>query len=420
MSERGEKRKSRVVVAAVFGLELGLLTWGVYVFVELVVGGAARNLPNVGQLAVILGAVVLIYLMYLKKETAAAEGRVVGEKYRTGALLEALPAAAMMIDAAGTVLAANPRAAKLLGVDELELSAAAAEEVPGGELGAKLAAGGSGSFEAATAGGRRLRCTATPIGGEGDSAVRLVLLEAPVERAPEPAPAGEDGRSLVRQCAETVAPVLQRSSDHLADLAVRVRMSSPHEAGRAGQLAGVAVRLLQAARRIRLAQQLVLIRGGELKPALRPEEFDLVAAVREVTGRLKSLCAATGVELAVELPEEELRVSADRARLVLTLRDLVEVCLAMTAPGGRVAVRAAGGEGEVEVSVTDNGMGMSSGELEEIFSAAGSPPVQEDYTGGIRDGLFVAKELMEACGGQLWAESAQGRGTRFNLRLPTT
>jgi signal transduction histidine kinase len=63
---------------------------------------------------------------------------------------------------------------------------------------------------------------------------------------------------------------------------------------------------------------------------------------------------------------------------------------------------------------------MSREELEGLFSTAGEPPVHQDYTGGIRDGLFVAKEIMEAAGGQLWAESAEGKGTRFNLRIPTS
>ena len=246
----------------------------------------------------------------------------------------------------------------------------------------------------------------------------LAVLQEPETAGEAPGDACEDTRGLVRRCAETVAPVLERSSDHLASLAGAARAASPHEAARAAQLSGVAVRLLQAARRIRLAQQVVLIQHGELKPALASESFDCVAAVRGVLGRLKSLFAATGVDLASELPGEAVEVLADRERVALVVRDLLEVCLAMTAAGGKVTVGVSAGEGDAEITVTDTGCGMSREELEGLFSTEGQPPVHEDYTGGIRDGLFVAKEIMEACGGQLWAESAPGKGTRFNLRIP--
>jgi signal transduction histidine kinase len=223
---------------------------------------------------------------------------------------------------------------------------------------------------------------------------------------------------LVRRCFETVAPVLERSSDHLASLAANARLASPHEAGRAAQLAGVAVRLLQAARRIRLAQQLALIESGRLRKSLRPERFDLAAAVGEVVRRLKSLFAATGVDLACPAVETPTEVVADRERVLLVIRDLLEVCLAMTAAGGRVEVALAPAGDGAELTVSDTGVGMTRQELAGIFSSSGSPPVHEDYTGGIRDGLFVAREVVEACGGHMRAESVSGRGTRFSVVLP--
>jgi PAS domain-containing protein len=412
-------KKSRLMLAGVLGLEIGLLGLGIYTFLELREKGL--NPVNTGQLLVLGAAMIFIYLMYLKSETMRAEQKVVGEKYRTGALLEAMPVPAMMLSAGGVVLGVNASAAELLGVDELELLTADLTETPGGELGKRLASGGAGSFEAETAAGRRLRCTSSPIAGAGESAASLVILEGfrTEESREKGKGASEEVRNLVRQCAETVAPVLERSSDHLASLATHSRMSSPHEAGRAAQLSGVAVRLLQAARRIRLAQQLTLIQNGELKATLSPEAFDCAAAARDTAERMKSVFAATGVDLDVELPEEPVQVNADRGRFSLALRDLLEVCLAMTSSGDKVNLKVVGAEGEAEITVTDTGLGMSREELDSLFSTSGGAPVHENYTGGIRDGLFVAKEIMEASGGQLWAESAPGKGTRFNLRMPT-
>jgi signal transduction histidine kinase len=413
------KPRSRILLAAVLGLELGLLSWGVYVFVGLVTTKGIRAI-SLGQLLVLLTAMILLYLLYLKMEKRAVEERVVGEKFRTGALLEALPVAAMLLDGDGTILAANPRAAEILGVDELALSGAAVAEAVAGDLGRRLAEGAAGSFLCAAPDGRQLRCTASPVGGAGGAAaVRLVVIEpGAAAGAAQPAAPAARPAPLVGGFLGDVASLLERTGNHLAMLAGAARASSPHEASRAAQLGGVALRLAQAARRIRLAREMELLAAGKLAESLRPEELDCAALVRAVAGRVDSLFSAAGVDLTVEAPGEKLAVKADRERIELVLRDLLEVALAMTSAGGRVTLRAAAGSGEVEVSVTDNGCGMDRGQLDAIFSPDGQPPVQEAYTGGIRDGLQVAREVMQASGGQLWAESAPGRGTRFNLRIP--
>ena len=90
------KPRNRVVLAAVLGLELGLLAWGIYVLVGLFEKGIRP--VNLWQLVLLLAAMVVIYLLYLKKEKEQVEDRVVGEKFRTGALLDALPLPAMMLD----------------------------------------------------------------------------------------------------------------------------------------------------------------------------------------------------------------------------------------------------------------------------------------------------------------------------------
>jgi signal transduction histidine kinase len=364
---------------------------------------------------------IVIYLLFLKKEKEKADDVIVNEKFRTGALLDVMPVPAMLIGPDGDVLGSNPKAAEILEVDELDLTAVGAAEVPGGELGRKLASGGSGSFEAETARGIRLRCTSSPVGGVQGNETHLVVLEKAALRGERTAimKKAEQARDLVRECAETVVPVLERSSDHVAKLAGAARAASPHEAARAAQLCGVAVRLLQAARRIRLAQELVMIQHDELKSSLTRSKFDYVALAADTVQRMKSLFAAADVAIQTRLPDQALEITSDRARMGLVLRDLLEVSLAMTSPGSNVTLEVSGGDSEIEATVTDNGLGMSQEELESLFSRSGSPPVQDDYTGGIRDGLYVAKEILESAGGQLWAESAPGKGTRFNLRIPT-
>lgn len=421
------KRRNRVVLAAVLGLEVGLLAWGVVVFVGLVFRGQ-RIMDRAWQLPILAGAMILIYILYLKKEREQVQELVVGEKVRTGALLEALPAAAMLVDGAGTVLAANSRAAAALGVEELRLIGSGVAEAVGGDLGGRLAAGSAGSFVAESPAGGRLRCTATPVetGREEQRRTRLVILEpagggepARSEGATAAAPAGAGAASAADKALRGVVELLERTGEHLARLSAAERCDgSPGGLERGASLAGVAVRLSQAARRVRLAGEFELILGGRLKAALARERFDLCATAREVVGSVQPLFVATGIDLAAEVPAEPLAAESDARRVKLVLRDLLEASLAMTAPGGRVALRLARGEGEAELEVSDNGCGVAREAMEALFEATGSAPVQEVYSGGIRDGLFAAREIVEACGGRLWAESAPGRGTRFSLRLP--
>ena len=179
-----QRRRSRLLLAAVLGLEVGMLSLGVFLIYELLSTRRGVKLLNLWQMAVLAGAMVMVYLMYLKKEKQKVEDLVVDEKSRTGALLDALPVAAMLLDEAGSVLAANSPAARLLGVDELELAAAEVREAVGGDLGRRLASGATGKFTAAARRGRRLQCVATPTGQTEEERARLVILEEVGEDPP--------------------------------------------------------------------------------------------------------------------------------------------------------------------------------------------------------------------------------------------
>jgi signal transduction histidine kinase len=109
------------------------------------------------------------------------------------------------------------------------------------------------------------------------------------------------------------------------------------------------------------------------------------------------------------------------------LRNLVENALRYTPAGGRVELQAQPAEGStVRVTVRDTGAGIPPGDLERVFDrfyrgdaartrgAAGEGTVGS----GAGLGLAIAKGVVEAHGGRIWAESAPGHGTAVIFELP--
>jgi signal transduction histidine kinase len=89
--------------------------------------------------------------------------------------------------------------------------------------------------------------------------------------------------------------------------------------------------------------------------------------------------------------------------------------------GGVVTVSAEKKKKSVLINITDTGIGIPEGELEEIFT----PLHQIDATttrkyGGIGLGLTVARSLITLHGGNIWANSKLGEGTTFHITLPTS
>ena len=73
-----------------------------------------------------------------------------------------------------------------------------------------------------------------------------------------------------------------------------------------------------------------------------------------------------------------------------------------------------GAEKEALLFVEDNGPGIASDDLPHVFERF----YKSSDSGGMGLGLSIAKYLVEAHGGRIWAESAEGQGTRISFTLP--
>jgi CheY-like chemotaxis protein len=130
---------------------------------------------------------------------------------------------------------------------------------------------------------------------------------------------------------------------------------------------------------------------------------------------------AAGLALSVELPEPDVPVFADAARLSQVLSNLLHNATKFTPTGGAVRIAARRSDDTLELRVTDSGIGIPADQLPKVFDlfANSGDSTRQAKEGGLGLGLALARRLMEMHGGTIDARSAgRGRGTEFTLTLP--
>ena len=130
---------------------------------------------------------------------------------------------------------------------------------------------------------------------------------------------------------------------------------------------------------------------------------------------LRPLAEAKGVALHEEAAVD-VKVLADRERIFQVLSNLVGNAIKFTPSGGRIVLRADIDRDYALFTVTDTGPGLAPEQLSEVFNRYW----QASKTGreGAGLGLYIAKGIVEAHGGRMWAERAHEGGATFRFTLP--
>ena len=163
--------------------------------------------------------------------------------------------------------------------------------------------------------------------------------------------------------------------------------------------------------------ELSQIDSGLLK--LRPEPASLQDLISDTLQSLSAQAEGKRVRLTGHVPESVPQVVADPQRLQRVLYNLVQNALRHTPADGTVAVQAEDAGAEVRVSVSDTGEGIALDDLPLIFERFHrADRARSRAHGGAGLGLTIARGIVEAHGGRIWAESAPGRGSTFTFALP--
>jgi signal transduction histidine kinase len=101
------------------------------------------------------------------------------------------------------------------------------------------------------------------------------------------------------------------------------------------------------------------------------------------------------------------------------LRNLITNAVKFTHKNGQVQVNARTYENQVEISVSDNGIGMSAETMEKLFRIDANLSTRgTENEKGTGLGLFLSKEFVEKHNGRIWVESEEGKGSIFRILLP--
>lgn len=153
----------------------------------------------------------------------------------------------------------------------------------------------------------------------------------------------------------------------------------------------------------------------------KKEPFDfrevLERAIRAMRARIdtKQLALTVSIDSGVEF-----RITGDEEKIEHhVVRNLIDNAIRYT-PQGSIQVRLARTSTGIRFSVKDTGVGITREDMSRLFTEGGhgkdSIKINVDSTGY---GLFIAKQVVEAHGGRIWAESAgAGEGAEFIVELP--
>jgi signal transduction histidine kinase len=173
----------------------------------------------------------------------------------------------------------------------------------------------------------------------------------------------------------------------------------------------------------RLIEQLLDLsrfEAGDLP--LETEPVPLRPLVDRVIGELDIARAEQMFDVRNEVPADFVPVRADRERLHQVLFNLLDNAYRFTPRGGVIRVRAAHRDGWCEISVEDTGPGIPPEHLPLVFERfyRVDPSRARGGGGGTGIGLAIARSVIEAHGGRIWAENREDGGARFKFLLPVT
>jgi PAS domain S-box-containing protein len=216
--------------------------------------------------------------------------------------------------------------------------------------------------------------------------------------------------SLAHELRNPLAPIL--NGIHI------LRHKSPPDA-ELGAVHGMIDRQLR--HMVRLVDDLLdvsRITRGKLE--LRRQFVALAEVVGHAVEQSRPHLEARGQALRVNLPADPVQIFADPVRLAQVLGNLLHNASKYSKPGGSIDLEAAREGGFITLRVRDEGIGIQSEHLPEIFEMFSQVPAALEHSeGGLGIGLALVQGLIERHGGEVEAFSEGfGRGSVFTVRLP--
>jgi PAS domain S-box-containing protein len=156
------------------------------------------------------------------------------------------------------------------------------------------------------------------------------------------------------------------------------------------------------------------IRAMAQRSPVRMERTDFKRTLRDVLYLLREELQSRGLQVVADLPPEPVEVFGDRTQLQQVLLNLIMNSAEATPDASEALIRIGCTlrEGEVEVSVSDTGVGIPAEQLDRVFEA-----FYTTKSDGIGMGLSICRSIVEAHGGRIWATANLLGGASFTFTL---
>ncbi len=152
----------------------------------------------------------------------------------------------------------------------------------------------------------------------------------------------------------------------------------------------------------------------------KARNISIQSVLKTACDEVHPLAAAKQQQIVFAFPEQPLPVKADPEKITKALLNILNNAIRFSPPGSQITVGASEQNHLVVARVQDQGVGIPAGELKRIFEGfyQTEDPNTRHY-GGLGIGLTIARGLIEAQGGKIWAESeGPGKGAVFSIALP--
>jgi signal transduction histidine kinase/DNA-binding response OmpR family regulator len=154
--------------------------------------------------------------------------------------------------------------------------------------------------------------------------------------------------------------------------------------------------------------------------SLGKEPLNLTEAVQAAVDDLSLWAEQKNLTIELDIPADFPQMTADRQKFDLIIVNLFNNAVKFTPPEGHITLKArVTGENMTTISVTNSGISIPKKELNRVFERFYQ--VEKSLTrehGGIGLGLSIAKGMVNVCGGEIYAESEEGKSTTFTFTLP--